>query len=74
MKIEITETPKITYNKIIYVFKAKVENIKLVVMKMTMEQNYMLTQLQKKMKFIMLLKTYSTMTISTTTQLKQEKL
>ena len=25
MKIEITETPKITYNKIIYVFKAKVE-------------------------------------------------
>ena len=24
MKIEITETPKITYNKIIYVFKAKV--------------------------------------------------
>lgn len=26
MKIEITETPKITYNKIIYVFKAKVED------------------------------------------------
>ena len=25
MKIEITETPKVTYNKIIYVFKAKVE-------------------------------------------------
>ena len=25
MKVEITETPKITYNKIIYVFKAKVE-------------------------------------------------
>ena len=25
MKIEITETHKITYNKIIYVFKAKVE-------------------------------------------------
>ena len=27
MKIEITETPKITYNKIIYVFKAKIEGI-----------------------------------------------
>jgi hypothetical protein len=27
MKIEITETPKITYNKIIYVFKAKIEDI-----------------------------------------------
>ena len=27
MKIEITETPKITYSKIIYVFKAKVEGI-----------------------------------------------
>ena len=25
MKIEITKTPKITYNKVIYVFKAKVE-------------------------------------------------
>ena len=25
MKIEITEAPRITYNKIIYVFKAKVE-------------------------------------------------
>ena len=25
MKIEITETPKITYNKIIYIFKAIVE-------------------------------------------------
>ncbi len=25
MKIEITETPKITYNKIIYVFKVKIE-------------------------------------------------
>ena len=27
MKIEITESPKITYNKIIYVFKAKIEGI-----------------------------------------------
>ena len=27
MKIEITKTPKITYNKIIYVFKAKIEGI-----------------------------------------------
>ena len=27
MKIEITETPKITYSKIIYVFKAKVEGV-----------------------------------------------
>ena len=27
MKIEITETPKITYNKIIYVFKAKIEGM-----------------------------------------------
>ena len=27
MRIEITETPKITYSKIIYVFKAKVEGI-----------------------------------------------
>ena len=26
MKIEITETPKITYNKVIYVFKAKIED------------------------------------------------
>ena len=25
MKIEITKTPEITYNKVIYVFKAKVE-------------------------------------------------
>ena len=25
MKIEITETPEITYNKIIYVFKVKIE-------------------------------------------------
>ena len=27
MKIEITETPKITYSKVIYVFKAKIEDI-----------------------------------------------
>ena len=27
MKIEITETPKITYNKIIYVFKVMIEGI-----------------------------------------------
>ena len=27
MKIEITETPKITYNKVVYVFKAKVEGV-----------------------------------------------
>ena len=27
MKIEITETPKVTYSKIIYVFKAKIEGI-----------------------------------------------
>ena len=27
MKIEITETPRITYSKIIYVFKAKIEDI-----------------------------------------------
>ena len=27
MKIEITETPKITYNKIIYVFKVKIEGV-----------------------------------------------
>ena len=26
MKIEITETPKITYNKIIYVFKVKIKD------------------------------------------------
>ena len=26
MKIEITETPKVTFNKIIYVFKIKVED------------------------------------------------
>ncbi len=26
MKIEITETPKITYNKVIYMFKAKIED------------------------------------------------
>ncbi len=26
MKIEITKTPEITYNKVIYVFKAKVED------------------------------------------------
>ena len=27
MKIEITETPKITYSKIIYAFKVKVEGV-----------------------------------------------
>ena len=27
MKIQITETPKITYNKIIYVFKVKIKDI-----------------------------------------------
>ena len=27
MKIEITETPEITYNKIIYIFKVKIEGI-----------------------------------------------
>ena len=27
MKIEITKTPEITYSKIIYVFKAKVEGV-----------------------------------------------
>ena len=26
MKIKITETPKITYNKVIYVFKVKIED------------------------------------------------
>ena len=26
MKIEITKTPEITYNKVIYVFKAKIED------------------------------------------------
>ena len=26
MKIEITETPKITYNKVVYMFKAKIED------------------------------------------------
>ena len=27
MKIEITETPKVTYDKIIYVFKAKIGDV-----------------------------------------------
>ena len=27
MKIEVTETPEITYNKIIYIFKVKIEGI-----------------------------------------------
>ena len=26
MKIEITQTPKITYNKVVYMFKAKIED------------------------------------------------
>jgi len=27
MKIEITETPQITYNKVIYAFKAKIKDV-----------------------------------------------
>ena len=31
MKIKITETPNITYNKIIYVFKAKIEGTEYII-------------------------------------------